>query len=165
MKKSKSSSLNFIFMILFILIIFLLIFIIQNKIFTGNTIQETEKIKLIEDCGEETILYNFGNQCWQKSSKLESAKNWSDAEEYCQNLNLANYTDWRLPTLDELWSIKKYIKTNSELFKESRFWTSTPHKLGYKNYHAYVDVRTNYKDYAPNFRDNYGVKCIRTNFY
>ncbi len=165
MKEAKSDSLNFIFMILFILIIFLLILIVQNKTFTGKTIQEDDKIKLIENCGEETIIYNFGSQCWQKSIKPESAKNWSDAEEYCQNLNLANYSDWRLPTLDELWTIGNYIKTTSELFKESRFWSSTPHKLGYKNYHAYADFRTNYKDYAPDFREDYGVKCIRTNFY
>ncbi|MBI2004259.1 DUF1566 domain-containing protein [Candidatus Pacearchaeota archaeon] len=130
---------------------------------TGKVSEDAE-IKLINDCGEETIIYNFGNQCWQKSTKPEPAKNWSNAEEYCQNLALANYTDWRLPALDELWPIRNYIKTNSELFKESRFWTSAPHKLEYKNYHAYVDVRTNYKNYAPDFRDSYGVKCIRDNF-
>lgn len=165
MKEAKSSSLNFIFIILFILIIFLLIFIIQNKILTGNSVQETDKIKLIEDCGEETILYDFGNLCWQKSIKPEPAKNWSDAEEYCKNLTLANYTDWKLPTLEELWPIRNYIETDSELFRETHFWSSTPGNLGYKNYHAYVDFRTNYKDYAPDFRDSYGVKCIRTNSY
>ncbi len=162
MKESKNNLLNFIFIILFILVIFLLVFIAQNKIFTGNSVQEEDRIKLIEDCGEETILYDFGNQCWQKSAKPEPAKNWSDAEEYCKSLTLANHSDWKLPTLDELWTIRNYIETNSELFKDSHFWSSTKLK---KNVYWYMDFRINYKGFTSGFREGYGVKCIRDNYY
>lgn len=162
MKEAKNNLLNFIFIILFIFIIFLLIVLSQNKIFTGDSVKEADKIKLIEDCGEGTILYDFGDQCWQKSAKPESAKNWSNAEEYCQNLNLANYTDWRLPTLDELWSIRNYMQTNSELFKDSHFWSSTKLK---KDVYWYMDFRINYKGFTSSSREGYGVKCIRNNSY
>jgi hypothetical protein len=30
---------------------------------------------------------------------------WSNAMKYCQNLNVAGYSDWRLPTIDELQNI------------------------------------------------------------
>lgn len=158
---NKTASIKFILITLIVLIAFLLILVIQNKI-TGSSIQKADKIKLIKDCGEETIIYDFGNQCWQKSIKPESAKNWSDADDYCKSLTLANYTDWRLPTLDELWSIKRYMKTNSELFKDARFWTSTELK---DNAYWYIDFRTNYKGFTSSSREGYGTKCIRNNFY
>ena len=163
MQKSKNNSLNFIFMILFIFLIFLLIFIAQNKTFTGNSIQEP-KLTLIKDCGQGTILSDLGNLCWQESQMTGTADNWQHADSYCKNLTLANYINWRLPTLEELWTIKEDMKTESDLFSEMRFWTSTPYRLGFKNSHAYINFKINYKDYAPDFRSGYGVKCLRENY-
>jgi hypothetical protein len=31
--------------------------------------------------------------------------NWDQAKAYCSNLRLGEYSDWRLPTIDELWGI------------------------------------------------------------
>jgi hypothetical protein len=41
---------------------------------------------------------------WQKSQSF-SAELWIDAGKYCDNLNWAGYSDWRLPTIDELRTI------------------------------------------------------------
>jgi len=38
---------------------------------------------------------------WQKNQKI-STEVWVDAKKYCDNLNWGGYTDWRLPTIDEL---------------------------------------------------------------
>lgn len=41
---------------------------------------------------------------WTKADN-GSDINWNDAKAYCSNLRLGGYTDWRLPTIDELQSI------------------------------------------------------------
>lgn len=38
---------------------------------------------------------------WQKAGMCEEL-DWAGAQEYCANLTVADFTDWRLPTLDEL---------------------------------------------------------------
>ena len=54
------------------------------------------------------------NLIWQKN--IENKKYvWSDAIEYCKDLNYAGYSDWRLPNIDELMSlgnIKLLIKSS-----------------------------------------------------
>ena len=161
-KKSQNSQ-NFLWEILIILIIILLIFFIQNKSFTGKVIENEQKIKIIKDCGEETAIYNFGELCWQKFQMPLSADNWSHADFYCKNLVLANYSDWMLPTDEELWDIRIEMKTNSSLLNETRFWTATSHE--FKNMHKYINFRTNYRDYALDLRPGYSAKCIRKNIY
>ena len=163
--KRGQNSLKFLWEILIILIIILLIFFIQNKSFTGKVIENEQKIKIMKDCGYDTALYNFGELCWQKSPAPEPAKNWNDANTYCKNLILANYSNWRLPNLDELKGIKEYMKTNSSLFKERYFWTSTSGKT--ENFHYYIAFGPSYyyQGYAGDFRSGYGIKCIRENIY
>ena len=81
---------------------------------------------------------------WQKQIFIKEY-NWQEAKNYCQNLSLAGYNDWRLPSIDELKSIlteeayknlrsytgKTYIKQpllNSMTMKYQWFWSSTNYK-------------------------------------
>ena len=43
---------------------------------------------------------------WQDDKNVKIIqKKWHEAKNYCKQLNLNNYTDWRLPSIDELMSI------------------------------------------------------------
>jgi len=44
---------------------------------------------------------------WQKETAPRTYT-WQEAVEYCKNLTLAGYDDWRLPTIEELFSIVDY---------------------------------------------------------
>jgi hypothetical protein len=69
---------------------------------------------------------------WQDSYGAVS-KTWSEAISYCENLDFAGYSDWRLATIEELYSITDQRK-NSDPFVNQSFqnissnnwyWSST----------------------------------------
>ncbi|RWX51747.1 pre-peptidase C-terminal domain-containing protein, partial [Candidatus Electrothrix marina] len=54
------------------------------------------------ESGSDTVLYN--DLMWQKTDD-GIFRDWWDAETYCDDLQLGGYTDWRMPTFDELNSL------------------------------------------------------------
>ena len=52
------------------------------------------------DNGDGTITDRSTGLMWQKDRS--TSLQWDEALAYCENLTLANYTDWRLPNLNEL---------------------------------------------------------------
>ena len=63
---------------------------------------------------------------WQREPTTTSMS-WERSMEYCENLSLSGFTDWRLPTIKELVSIVDF-SNNKDLFygKLSMIWSSTP---------------------------------------
>jgi hypothetical protein len=53
------------------------------------------------DLGNGIIKDKVTGLMWQQAT-APGTYDWQDALEYCENLQLANYTDWRLPTILEL---------------------------------------------------------------
>ena len=68
---------------------------------------------------------------WQDNADAKTVqKNWNGAVEYCQNLTLFGFNDWRLPTRDELLSIvdknkSPTIKKEFQNVTSSYYWSST----------------------------------------
>jgi len=124
---------------------------------------------VIQVLGPEFYTYLDVNLQIQKdagsSSTLISATN------ACNNSTLGGYTDWRLPTLDEL---NKIYSQQNEFDNYSYWiWTST---YAYEDYLHFVDgssvkVRYNYifsngassaGCISTNYLDNYQYRCVRT---
>ncbi|WP_461833520.1 Lcl C-terminal domain-containing protein [Desulfothermus sp.] len=64
--------------------------------------------------GELVVVDSKTNLMWQQATADTDGDGqlchrdkvtWIEAKKYCENLNLAGFTDWRLPTLFELFSI------------------------------------------------------------
>ena len=53
--------------------------------------------------------------------------NWHDAMDYAKKLNLGGFTDWHVPTIEELKEIYKIQKIcGIEKSDDSWFWSSSP---------------------------------------
>ena len=67
---------------------------------------------------------------WQDDKGVGVFKSWNNAKSYCLSLSLEGYSDWRMPTIEELETIILYGTQNSALdriFNQtySVYWSST----------------------------------------
>ena len=112
------------------------------------------------DNGDGTVSDNATGLMWQKADN-GSGLDWEDSLAYSENLELADYSDWRLPNAKELQSIVDYSKspqtTNSpaidSVFETTEindtdgnsgqypyFWTGTTHLDGVNPYSGAVYI-------------------------
>jgi hypothetical protein len=73
----------------------------------GNT---NYGINAFTDNGDSTITDNATGLMWMKNDS-ETTMNWEEALNYAENLEYADYTDWRLPDVKELQSIVDYSRS------------------------------------------------------
>lgn len=65
---------------------------------------------LFVDNNDGTVTDESSGLMWQQSDSGEGL-DWENALSYCEDLNLANYTDWRLPNAKELQYIVDYSRS------------------------------------------------------
>ena len=82
---------------------------------------------------------------WQPEYAETESKEWKDALKYCENLEYAGYSDWRLPGKNELSSIINYDASDTygtfltmPKSENSDFWSSTTDSESNLNYENYV---------------------------
>lgn len=88
------------------------------------------------DNGDETITDNNTGLMWQQIPTSETFT-WDEAEAYCESLELGGYTDWRMPSAKELFSISDFntgwpyinqdyfsLVNNDEITKDEQYWSS-----------------------------------------
>jgi hypothetical protein len=96
----------------------------QDGDFNNNSMSFT-------DNGNGTVTDNVTGLTWQQRDD-SIARNWTTAADYCTNLYLGGYSNWRLPELLELVGIVDYEMRapaiNGNYFydtKSSPYWTSS----------------------------------------
>ena len=105
---------------------------------------------------------------WQKDGKTQ--RDWAGALAYCEGLDLAGHTDWRLPNIRELLSIVDYTKFSPAI--DNRF-SGTDDPFGYWSSTSYLDPNWKLGAWYVNFYDgtaaisgsektrNRYVRCVR----
>jgi len=93
---------------------------------------------------------------WQKKPDGVE-RNWKDAKLYCQKLSLGGYSDWRLPTTDELRSAFK--RNIFQGFFQNPYWTQTLGTGGKAGMARVVDFRTGSTDLRF-IANKFYVRCV-----
>jgi hypothetical protein len=103
---------------------------------------------------------------WQQATS-SSSMDWDSAGGYCSGLSLAGYSDWRLPTADELQSIVDYGKASPAIdttafpgTQSSIYWSSTTDWFTSGAWGVLFDGGDVYGSIQYNY--NY-VRCVRGN--
>jgi len=155
---------------------------VVNKRSLEAYMYETMKNRYIRDASKEVVLDVSTNLIWQDNAAAASTqKQWvttanynagnyfdttgDTATTYCTNLSLGGYTDWRLPTIDELSGIVKSTVNNpaiSGIFQHTAsnyYWSSTTY-AGYSGY-AWGVYFLNGNQYYDGKAVSYYVRCVR----
>jgi hypothetical protein len=79
--------------------------------------------------GDSTVTDQKTGLIWMKTTP-STLLNWESSLNYCEGLNLANHSDWRLPNIKELYSIvdmsqSDIIDTTAFPGTGSYYWSST----------------------------------------
>ncbi len=116
------------------------------------------------DDAKEVVIDKERNLMWQDDSTASSTdKNFADAIAHCENLDLAGYTDWYLPSVNELKSIVKaenYPRSIAKAFQNvyaDYYWSSTEYssELAWIVLFIYEDA-VYYHKTDPSY-----VRCVR----
>jgi len=90
---------------------------------------------------------------------------WYSANAYCQNSNVANYNDWRLPTIDELEVLYNYREFIGG-FDGDSYWSSTQSSYSIGDYQFYRFISSGTWGFVGahggSASDLYNVRAVRT---
>jgi hypothetical protein len=79
----------------------------EGEAFYGQDAQYTGNVPSYTDNGDGTITDNVTGLMWAQELS-DYSMSWEDASSYVEDLTLGGYSDWRLPTVKELWSLRDF---------------------------------------------------------
>jgi len=94
---------------------------------------------------------------YKRNRSYGKAGIWKHAMNYCKRLDYAGYTDWRLPTSDELLHVHRIPGQVFKYYRDGDFWSSTPTVGGKYNVVYPADA---YQYQRKPSQSNY-IRCVR----
>ena len=116
------------------------------------------------DDAKNVVMDSIYNLMWQDGEDIFEGA-YDEAVKYCENLNFAGYSDWRLPRVDELISItdktKFSLAINSafKYVKSDFYWSSTKFVDG-SSRAWFVHFKNGYADWS-GISDRLFARCVR----
>lgn len=114
---------------------------------------------------KEVVVDTKAKLMWQDSLDVQRvSQHWQGAKEYCENLIFAGYSDWRLPIMDDLFSIRD--EKRKDVAITATFKNVTPHPYWsssnvYDSGYAWSMNFENGDDSVQTKSSNFYVRCVR----
>jgi len=94
---------------------------------------------------------------YKRNHSIKKSGSWKHAVNYCRRLTYGGYSDWRLPTSDELVNVHRKAGQVFTYFRSNDFWSST--STTDKRYYVVFPADAHqYKRYKK--ESNY-IRCVR----
>jgi hypothetical protein len=100
----------------------------SENTYTVLAVRGVRKSGHFVDNGDNTLTDVRTGLMWEKQGNAQRGT-WANALDYCKNLTLSGYDDWRLPNVKELQSIANYNQYNPAI--DSDFFPNTKTDWGY----------------------------------
>lgn len=121
------------------------------------------------DNGNDTISDLNTGLMWQRSDTQNTGtRSWADANTYCNTATTGNHSDWRLPTVKELFSLVDFGRSNPAIntnyfpdCRASAYWSSEVYTFYGTDMAWSVDFTDGYVFDDP-VSTTYSVRCVRT---
>ncbi|WP_263833599.1 DUF1566 domain-containing protein [Sulfurospirillum oryzae] len=133
---------------------------------TFNSFAEYKRSGFTRDDNQKIVTDTKTNLQWQDDEAVKFTKNkWLDANRYCRALRLGGYDNWRLPRIEELYSIKDYNKVIPAIndafvnLTSDRYWSST---ISANNNDKFWFIENYSTNNSTQSRTNF-VHCVRDN--
>jgi len=137
----------------------------KSKVQAAVKVPEEKMPASYTDNGNGTITDNVTSLMWQKEDD-NITRTWDNANSYCDNLTLAIYSDWRVPSKKELMSIVDYGTYNPSIdatyftgTAASLYWSSTTN--AYNSSFTFRVYFLNGSVYGYYKTLNHYVRCVR----
>jgi len=145
-------------------IVLLILLTLFTALFNIKNSDCSSKNRKFSDNNNGTIFEPSKNLMWQKVDDRKT-RTWEEAEQYCSDLVLADYDDWRLPDKDELFDLvllkKKEAPKINPVFKcrQGTYWTGDKSKVAQAAW--IVDFRFGLLQVYHTDYPRYYVRCVR----
>ena len=127
---------------------------IPNKICKPNKVYVEKDARLM---WQDQAYVDAEDGAYKRYHSVAKAGRWNHAVNYCRRLNYAGYSDWRLPTSDELVHVHRKEGQVFTYFRDNDFWTSTP-TTDVRYYVVFPADAYQYKRYK---RESNYIRCVR----
>lgn len=78
----------------------------------------------LERDDEKNVVIDSTNRVWWTDEREEKYLKWKDAEEYCKTLFFAGVSNWRMPSVEELYSIVDHQRDDKPFVNRRFLWIS-----------------------------------------
>ena len=146
-----------------------------GEAFYGQDAQYTGNVPSYTDNGDGTVVDNVTGLVWAQDLS-ESSMAWEDAAGYCESLETGDVTDWRVPSVKELWSIRDFSQgwpwVDTEVFhlvgdgsdqRQQHSWTSNAYLVEseYQNEQVQGDPAWVVNDWTGHIKAMSGNRFVR----